>query len=462
MSKREIVVPKRNGVARASRCLRSSLLLALVVLVASAVGAESPPSSPAAQQPYAGPVGYEIWIASLTANVVTVIDIADLSVVDTIHLPWSPYTVAVGYDANNDRDLVFVTLIDTAQIVVIDADNCTPGVAALEVDVATQEIVRPLPITNTWGMEFSADGRTAFYQSPWSSCTDAGSNEVRIVDLMKGEFVGVALPKPESLRWGRGGAKDLTRIPQTDSFVAIWDLAPFIVDANLEVVGFPDDPTLALASEYGSVLWEVEVRDASRAYVYGNVINGDEEVFGLLDISNPTMPFYPDLASRLGPPGFNPGAPTADGFEIVGNYAYFAPWDNFRSNTFGAELQAWDLDVDPPVKAASLQMPDETWWLNYFAVREVPAPEQIANIEENAAATLDAAGVPENKEGVTKALEDAADRVDDGDTAKAITALEKAVKSLSQLVKKGYLSAAEAQPLIDAINAMIQELSGGG
>jgi len=462
------------------------------VLAASAVGAESPPSSPAAQQPYAGPVGYEIWIASLTANVVTVVDIADLSVVDTIHLAWSPYTVAIGYDANNDRDLVFVTLIDTAQIVVIDAEtrqiegfidlpnandpllvaspdgstiyvnNCTPGVAALEVDVATQEIVRPLPITNTWGMEFSADGRTAFYQSPWSSCTDAGSNEVRIVNLMKGEFVGVALPKPESLRWGRGGAKDLTRIPQTDSFVAIWDLAPFIVDANLEVVGFPDDPTLALASEYGSVLWEVEVRDASRAYVYGNVINSDEEVFGLLDISNPTMPFYPDLASRRGPPGFNPGAPTADGFEIVGNYAYFAHWDNFRSNTFGAELQAWDLDVDPPVKAASLQMPDETWWLNYFAVRQVPAPEQIANIEENAAATLDAAGVPENKEGVTKALEDAADRVDDGDTAKAITALEKAVKSLSQLVKKGYLSAAEAQPLIDAINTMIQELSGGG
>ncbi len=107
-------------------------------------------------------------------------------------------------------------------------------------------------------------------------------------------------------------------------------------------------------------------------------------------------------------------------------------------------------------------MPDETWWLNYFAVRQVPAPEQIASIEENAAATLDAAGVPENKEGVTKALADAADRVDDGDTAKAITALEKAVKSLSQLVKKGYLSAAEAQPLIDAINTMIQELSGGG
>ena len=154
--------------------------------------------------------------------------------------------------------------------------------------------------------------------------------------------------------------------------------------------------------------WSVEVRDPSRAYVYGNFIDSDWEVFGLLDISNPTMPFYPDLASRLGPPGFNPGAPTADGFEIVGNYAYFAHWDNFRSNTFGAELQAWDLDVDPPVKAASLQMPDETWWLNYFAVRQVPAPEQIANIEENAAAT------------------------------------------------------AEAQPLIDAINTMIQELSGGG
>ncbi len=453
----------------------------LLALLASTTGAGAPAPSTPAQAPYAGPVGYEIWHASYQANVITVVDPADLSVTQTIPLPGGPYTIALGHDRGTERDIVFVSLWDTGEIALIDAatkqidkfitppyfvdpqllaspdrskiyvNNCAPGVPSVEIDVASQATFK-LKITNTWNMEFSADGMTGYFADRWG-CSDGATWGIRMVDLVGGQLL--RLVEPDHPRARSSAVVDITRIPLTDNYAVVYGNQFLVVDAELQTIGLTDPSTQSRANDHGVPVWAIQFRQAHEAFIHDG-LGESGNILRHVDVSDPTLPFYPGLDTYAGEPGFNPNrTPVADGFQIIGNYAYFADRDS------GVNLEAWDLDVDPPNKAAELRMPDDSRF-TYFAVRKVPVAEQIANIEEDAATTLDAAGVPESKDQVTKALEDAANRADDGDTAKAITALEKTIKSLSQLVKKGDLSAAGAQSLIDPINALIQELSGSG
>ena len=474
----------RSGAHR----LAYSTALLLTLLLATTGAHVRPPSTPA-QAPYAGSPGYEIWHTSYVANVVTVVDPADLSVTQTIPLPGGPYTIALGHDPGSDRDIIFVSLWDSGEIVMIDAEtkqidkyltppyffdpqliaspdgskiyvnNCAPGVPAVEIDVASQAFFE-LGVTRTWNMEFSADGMTGYFGSQWF-CTDDSSG-ARIVDLVGGLARTIVVEHP---RDGQGAPVDLTRIPMTDVYAVAFGSQFMIVDAGMQTIGVTDHATQVLARDFGVGLWEIQFRGAHEAFIM-NDMGGNGNIFRYVDVSDPTMPFYPGLDTYFGEPGFNPNwPPVADGFQIIGDYAYFAVPDNPFCNacsTTPVNLEAWDLNIDPPNKAATLPMPDDGWF-TYFAVRKVPVIEQIANIEADAATILGAAGVRESQGNeVIKALEDAAGRAEDGETAKAIRALEKALDKINKPIKAGDLSAAEAQPLIDAINAMIEELSAGG
>ena len=481
----------RNGAHRFAYAVAPLYSAALLLtLLLATTGALAPPASTPAQAPYAGSQGYEIWHTSYVANVVTVVDPADLSVTQTIPLPGGPYTIALGHDPGSDRDIIFVSLWDSGEIVMIDAEtkqidkyltppyffdpqliaspdgskiyvnNCAPRVPAVEIDVASQAFFE-LGVTRTWNMEFSADGITGYFDGRWF-CTDDYTG-VRIVDLIGGQLVRTApLDAP---RGTSGDGSDLTRIPGTDLFAVAAGSHFIVVDAEMQTIGVTDLETQGRAAEYPVGIWEIQFRGAHQAFIM-NDMGFDGEVFRYVDVSDPTMPFYPGLDTYFGEPGYNPNRPpVADGFQIIGDYAYFAVPDNPFCNacsTTPVNLEAWDLNIDPPNKAATLPMPDDGWF-TYFAVRKVPVIEQIANIEADAATILGAAGVRESQGNeVIKALEDAAGRAEDGETAKAIRALEKALDKINKPIKAGDLSAAEAQPLIDAINAMIEELSAGG